>query len=182
MPNASDALFEGAVRFARRLWRAFWDQYEPDKRVADGIVERLVAGGEEERIILEGIEALVRSSPRDPWVYDHLVDAAAILLRENWLIMPDSLRLFAADVLAGTLRRPKRRGPREGDERRLRDSILSITVGEVAKRFSVAAYSAGEMKGPTAASIVAEALRREGEEISIAMITRAYKKRRDAKI
>jgi hypothetical protein len=168
---------EIAIKVARRTWQHFWSRYDVDGRVADGIVAILTKGQEQDRLLLQALNSLVEKSTTDPWIYDELREAAADLLRENWLMIPTSLRLFAADVLAGTRQRPTRRGPRLNKILRFRDLGITLTVDVITERFGIAAYSGGEMKGLTAVSIVREALKREGENISLDTIIKAYKQK-----
>jgi hypothetical protein len=167
---------DAAIVLARALWRHFRQNYT-HRSMAEGIVEvMLMPDGEKRRVLMKGQQALAPKAARSQYIYDELVKAAHDLMTsDQWLLTPIWLRQFAADVHAGRLPRPTRRGPRLDERIRFRDVELGIMVDAVKERFCIPVYSNGEMKGPTAAGIVAGALKLESVNIPLSTIIRAWK-------
>ena len=184
--NNKDELIEAAVGQARRSWRHLCQRFDPDgvrfdptpDRVMDGVVDGIAVmmwiG--EAQALGEQLDVLIKETERDPWMFDNLVKVAGQMLQED-LLKPESLKLFAVEILVGKRRRPARRGRSSDPRLQHRDILLFLLVQQAVEIFKTAAYStARTQRSPTAADIVAEALKREGEDISIDTIIKAYKR------
>ena len=169
---------EVAIIRARSLWRHFRRDCTP-RSMAEGIIEAiLLPDGEKRQVLLKGFEGLVSKAATSQWVYDELIRAADDLMTgDHSLLVPDWLKPFAADVHHGRRPRPTRRGPRRDEGRIFRDEKIGTIVDIVSRNFCVGVYYAGKME-PTAASIVAEALRRERQKISEDAVVRSWKRYR----